>query len=420
MQISTIHKAKGLEYNIVFAPSLSIVPKEYFLRRGNVNEFKKDGEYYFTLNYPDLNTIDKTNFDKQKEQENRRLIYVTLTRAVYKCYISLIPLGSDEKPIPSSLSEITDRYKGNSELIEITKLSKKDFKIIPGNYEQQNGEPEFSPRPKPGIEIINNFRIHSYSALSSAHHSAPFEKAELGKADNYDQFIFQDLKRGANVGTALHSIFELLDFNHPATWDQTLANTSKSYRSIIKEDSLDLFMQMTNHIMNTEILCDGEKFALNKVTNEQKLPEMEFCFSMSKVNRATINEILGDEADIGGDTDIEGLMTGFIDLLFEHKGKYYILDWKSNHLGNATENYDENSMNEAMKANNYNLQYMIYTVAVKRWLDTRIANFDYDKQFGGIIYIFLRGVRKDQDTGIFTTKPDLEIIERLEDLFLQA
>lgn len=417
VQISTIHKAKGLEYNIVFAPSLSMIPKEYFLRRGNVNEFKKDGEYCFTLNYPDLSVEDKKNFDRQKEQENRRLIYVALTRAVYKCYISLIPWGSDGKPIHSSLSEITDRYRVNSDLIEIRRLPKGDFEIIQGHFDPQNGAHKFSAREKPEIDIKNTFGIHSFSALSKTHHSAPFEKTDLGDPDDYDQFIFQDLGRGANVGTALHSIFEHLDFNHPAIWDQTLADASKYYRNIIKEESRDLFMQMTNHIMNTEIICDGAKFALNKVPNNQKLPELEFCFSMNKVNRATINDILGDEADIGGETDIEGLMTGFIDLLFEHDCKYYILDWKSNHLGNSTDNYDRNGLEVAMKASNYNLQYMIYTIAVKRWLSTRIENFDYNKHFGGVIYIFLRGVREGQETGIYTTKPTLGKIESLEELF---
>lgn len=196
-----------------------------------------------------------------------------------------------------------------------------------------------------------------------------------------------------------------------------MEDASKYYSNIIKQESLDIFMQMSKHIMNTEIICDGEKFALNKVTNEQKLPELEFCFSMNKVNKKKINEILGEEADLSGEEDIEGLMTGFIDLLFEHNGKYYILDWKSNYLGNSLQNYDRSGMEDAMKASNYSLQYMIYTIAVKRWLETRIDDFDYNKQFGGIIYIFLRGVREGQETGIYTAKPTFEKIEHLERLF---
>lgn len=416
VQISTIHKAKGLEYNIVFAPCLSMIPKKKFLEAGNVNDFKKEGEYFFTLNYPDLSEEDKNDFVNQKEQENRRLIYVALTRAIYKCYISLVPRAYKNVSCPSSLSEILDNYHKNSELIEIDKVPKDTFVKIEGRYEHRNDDHKFSPKTISGIEIKNTFGIHSFSALSKAHHSAPFEKAELGTPDNYNQFIFQDLGRGANVGTALHSIFEHLDFNDSATWTQTLADASKYYPNIIKEESRDLFMQMTKHIMNTEIDCNGEKFALNKLTNGQKLPELEFCFSMSKVNKTKINEILEDEADLNGEADIEGLMAGFIDLLFEHNGKYYILDWKSNHLGNSTENYYRKNLEEAMKGSNYNLQYMIYTIAAKRWLESRIKNFDYNKQFGGIIYVFLRGVREGLETGIYTAKPKLEKIESMEKL----
>jgi exodeoxyribonuclease V beta subunit len=274
----------------------------------------------------------------------------------------------------------------------------------------------FTPRPNPGIEIKNTFGIHSFSGLSKAHHSALFEIADLNEKDIYDQFIFQDLGRGASVGTALHSIFERLNFAEPETWEQTLKDASKYYSTIIKEESLDHFMQLVNHLMTTEIVCEGEKFALNRIKSAQKLPEMQFYFSMDSVNKTEINKILGEEADLEGEADIEGLMTGFIDLLFEYNGKYYILDWKSNQLGNSTENYNTAGMEEAMKGSNYNLQFMIYTVAVKRWLEKRVENFNYEKQFGGIIYVFLRGVREGSETGIFKTKPQADKIESLEKL----
>jgi len=88
VQISTIHKAKGLEYKIVFAPGLCMIPKFSRQTKKKVNDFKKDDEYYFTFNFPALSDEDKDLYNKQKEQENRRLIYVALTRPVYKLYIS--------------------------------------------------------------------------------------------------------------------------------------------------------------------------------------------------------------------------------------------------------------------------------------------------------------------------------------------
>ncbi len=115
------------------------------------------------------------------------------------------------------------------------------------------------------------------------------------------------------------------------------------------------------------------------------------------------------------DPEIEGVMHGFIDLLFRHKGKYYILDWKSNFLGNKLEDYKRKGMEEGMRGSNYHLQYYIYTLAVKRHLERKLKDFDYERDFGGVIYMFLRGVRENGDTGIFTTRPEKKRIEELDD-----
>ena len=418
VQISTIHKAKGLEYKIVFAPCLSMIPKKKLLEKGNVNDFKKDLEYFFTLNYPDLSPDDQNNFNKQKEQENRRLIYVSLTRAVYKCYISLVPRLYYKKLVSSSLSQILNQYQYNFELIEVLQLPKKEFEIIDEHYHPQVDNPVFAPREKPEFDIKNTFAIHSFSALSKSHHAAPFEKAELGGPEEYDQFIFQNLGRGANIGTALHSIFERLNFADASTWEQTLLDASKYYTKIINVERLGLFTQLLNHIMSAPLNCNGERFTLSAISNKQKLPELEFCFSLSKVNRAKLNEILGEEADLGGETDIEGLMTGFIDLFFEHNGKYYVLDWKSNHLGNSVTDYGEAGLQEGMKGSNYHLQYYIYTIAMKRYLTSKLPDFNYEKHFGGVIYIFLRGVRENNGhNGIFISKPAAGILQGLDELF---
>jgi exodeoxyribonuclease V beta subunit len=107
-------------------------------------------------------------------------------------------------------------------------------------------------------------------------------------------------------------------------------------------------------------------------------------------------------------------MNGKIDLFFEHEGKYYILDWKSNFLGNSLEFYDTEHVKAAMYENNYNLQYLIYTVALTKYLQLRKTDFDYDTHFGGVIYLFLRGVRAEGQTGIYYTKPDKALIKQMK------
>lgn len=111
-----------------------------------------------------------------------------------------------------------------------------------------------------------------------------------------------------------------------------------------------------------------------------------------------------------------GLMNGKIDLFFEREGRFYILDWKSNYLGFNLENYNSEGVLNAMNESNYHLQYLIYTVALKKYLSSRIPDFDYEKQFGGVVYLFLRGLRKGNAGGVFTAKPPLALIEKMEHL----
>ena len=117
--------------------------------------------------------------------------------------------------------------------------------------------------------------------------------------------------------------------------------------------------------------------------------------------------------------ELEGMMNGKIDLFFECKEKYFVLDWKSNFLGSTLDAYSKEKLNEAMNENNYHLQYLIYTLAAKKYLESRLPDFNYEKDFGGVIYVFLRGVRAESETGFFVCKPSLQLIEKLEGILCE-
>jgi exodeoxyribonuclease V beta subunit len=110
-------------------------------------------------------------------------------------------------------------------------------------------------------------------------------------------------------------------------------------------------------------------------------------------------------------------MKGFIDLLIHAKGKFYIIDWKSNYLGIAPCDYSVESMEHEMNAKHYKLQYYIYTTAVIRYLSMRYKGFDYNRNFGGIYYLFLRGLQDGQTTGIYFDRPNSELVSRFDGLF---
>ena len=398
VRITTIHKSKGLTYEVVFAPFLDLRIKEDVA----LFDFRDSQGYKFAHR---LTTEQEKLWREQQEQENRRLLYVALTRARYKTYIcqNRAVKESSLKPFLST----------QCPLFEHDKVQQATSSV----YEAAAEPVKFSPRI-PQItyaDVKPTFGIHSFSALNSKHYASAFESVELEQG--YDRFIFQELGRGAAVGTALHSIFERIDFNKPDTWGQSLQEAAKFYPNILKEELLNHFKALVEHTLETDIPISGEFFQLKQISREKMLPEMQFNFSIKdEVSKQKINDMLGDEARLGGEATLQGLMTGFIDLIFEHKGKYYILDWKSNHLGNTLEDYTPQALDEAMKASNYTLQYLIYTLAVKRWLQSRIPDFDYQRHFGGVIYLYLRGLRQGKDTGIYSCKPEAEKIQALDAL----
>jgi exodeoxyribonuclease V beta subunit len=113
------------------------------------------------------------------------------------------------------------------------------------------------------------------------------------------------------------------------------------------------------------------------------------------------------------------MLKGFIDLVFEHEGKYYVLDWKSNHLGNEVEAYHGERLASAMAEHRYDLQYQLYALALHRFLQSRLADYDYNKHFGGVYYLFLRGMNGKAQHGIFNAKPSQAMLEEL-DLLIQG
>ena len=109
-----------------------------------------------------------------------------------------------------------------------------------------------------------------------------------------------------------------------------------------------------------------------------------------------------------------GFLTGFADLITESGGRYWIVDWKSNHLGNQASDYGQPEMLQAMHAHDYVLQYHLYVLAWHRYLRTRLADYDYDTHFGGVSYAFMRGAVPGETTGMFFARPPIELIAAMD------
>lgn len=177
-----------------------------------------------------------------------------------------------------------------------------------------------------------------------------------------------------------------------------------------------MLFELLNHVLNAPIKIDDDEFKLSEVNSFKCIHEFEFDFTVNKFIPIDLNKLSNDELHIETKAFpyLEGIMNGKIDLFFEHKGKFYVLDWKSNYLGDAVSDYEKPELQKAMTENNYHLQYLIYSLAVKKYLESRMPNFNYKFQFGGVIYLFLRGMRANLETGIFTYKPQISTIANLD------
>jgi len=408
VKITTIHKSKGLEYKVVLAPYLD------FKIHGN-NDFVQfrdpDSTEYITLEKNKITDLQRHLADKQEEQEFRRLLYVAITRAVYTCFIFKNTYYKS-----STLATFTNELKnGIPGLIEIM-----DSPKMPEKYKYKIEATATTPANKT-VENFNlehkNWKRLSYTFLSGENEHSLKDRT-VNSMESYDQFMFRELRTGAKTGLMLHDIFERIHFTDDSKWKSVLENISKKYSYKEKEEWFPLLEKMLEQVLNKQITIDDITITLNQIGFDKRIHEFEFDFPVPVFDPQSLNSLTDNDMQINVAQrgELEGMMNGKIDLFFEYKEKFYLLDWKSNFLGATIEAYSKNKLNVAMNENNYHLQYLIYTLAMKKYLESRLPDFDYERDFGGVIYVFIRGVRIDTDSGIFVNKPSLKIIEKLEEM----
>ena len=422
VQIVTIHKSKGLEYNIVIAPHLDLLDDQEVFTTGSFRD-PITGEY-FVMNKDLMTDAQMELYELQSEQENRRLIYVAITRARYQCFITI---NNYSYFASSSLKKFIHKEKDPNDKKDKANTKPNDLVTtwlppnpVPGfKYNNPTGT------NKPVYAVATNFHLEnahwvktSYSGLNPEHDPVIAPKTATPFETAYDKFAFQDLKKGAHTGNLLHYIFEHIDFtNPPDAWKFTVEQAMKRLSGSTNEDYCNNIIELLKQVTSAT-MPGGNSFTLNQVTKDKRINELEFDFLLSPFHTDKL-QALSNEVHpfrIKTISELEGIMNGKIDLFFEHEGKYYILDWKSNFLGNSLDLYDTDHVKSAMYENNYNLQYLIYTVALTKYLKLRKPDFDYDKDFGGVIYLFLRGVRVEGQTGIYFTKPAKELIKQMKEI----
>ncbi len=410
IEIVTIHKSKGLEYNIVFAPFLDLKSKN----DRDFCSFKNDstGEYLFGIT-ENLSDEYCEMVERQIEQENRRLIYVAITRAVYKCYIGHLPRNQN-----TSLNPFVKAVQPSAEQTRLINFSQPKDASSDYQYsksaEQQLSVPSYANK----FSLNEKYwRKLSYSSLAKKPIYVK-KKNDLMDLKDYESFIFKKLQKGNITGNLLHHIFENIDFTNDHYWERNIHASLIRFLPRQLENYKASLIELLGEVLHAKIEINNQEFRLSELTKDKRLNELEFDFNVPLFNTQTLNSLSTTKYPFSVNSygELEGIMNGKMDLFFEHKGLFYILDWKSNFLGDSLDFYSKEFLNEVMFENNYHLQYLIYTVAAKKYLEQRMPAFDYESHFGGVIYLFVRGLRKDSNSGIFVRKPELAHIKELENL----
>jgi len=173
-------------------------------------------------------------------------------------------------------------------------------------------------------------------------------------------------------------------------------------------------------------LGTAQPLRLAQLPPTRRLVELEFHLPAHRLDPNALNDVLarnGYAVPRLSFTALRGFLKGFIDLVFEHEGRYFILDWKSNHLGDTAADYAQAPLAAAMRAQGYHLQLLLYTLALDRLLRQRLADYRPEQHLGGAVYLFVRGVRPDwrdaqgAPTGVYFHRPEPDMIRQLSALF---
>ncbi|MFM2485464.1 exodeoxyribonuclease V subunit beta [Celerinatantimonas yamalensis] len=441
VQIVTIHKSKGLEYPIVALPFI------LSFRAAKEAIYHKDGALTYAL---DQNDAAKEQAEQERLAEDLRLLYVALTRSKYHCMVGLGPVAAraNKKGTTtihqSALGFLLQRGQSGTQasLIEalegLSQCSDISYAAVVSEWAEPLTPIVESSQSLSCRElkrrVPRNWWLTSYSALSR-HHGQWDASTEMGWLDQtvvdeahdeqerLDVFHFA---RGAQAGTFLHSIFELIDFQ--ALDDEVQAKLSELMSQAGYEDKwLPVVAELRTQVLQAKLDDRGahQPFCLAQLESTARLAEMEFVMPLALLRAREVNELLRQYDPLSARAkalnfeQLQGMLKGFIDLVFCVDGRYYVLDYKSNYLGDTAADYHQQAMEQAMVEHRYDFQYQIYALALTRMLRQRLPDYQYETHFGGVYYLFLRGVagERDAQTGIYFSRPSEAFLNELDQLF---
>ncbi len=482
VKIMTIFTCKGLQFPIVFAPTLFMMDVS---QRGDLYEYHdRNGNLVIVQKTDDKQRREqhKQREKQEIEQEIIRQMYVALTRAIHRTVVIAynngvkdgrprkgepqkfkpigvlgallrLPLRATDDGAVVDLDQATARFEAEDESPCAIAISA--VEDAPETVTIPAPELEGAMLPPPKLPYIDTTRGHGSFSSITPHISEPLQPppdsaeieakdADAGTDLNQEQslptkptgiFAFPS---GAHTGTCWHELFEDLDFatSHDDTIQALVEQKLTTYgflkQSAQKEERIKVTTEMVKNVLRSPLpkpaySKKAEHVSFAEITSDNRKTEWAFDFSTrphqttaqlkASIERYPQYEPFVRELNAWDQPIPGGYLTGFVDLLFRHNDRYFITDWKSNRRNGTQEDFDPAGLRQEISTHRYWLQYLIYTVAVHQYLSNALPNYSYEKHFGGVYYVFLRGVdgreTNGHTNGIFYDLPPPQLINDL-------
>ncbi|MCQ8179537.1 exodeoxyribonuclease V subunit beta [Methylomonas sp. SURF-1] len=434
VKIVTLHSSKGLEYPLVFCPDLWRRSDRLKTETALV-QCHEQGTMVADLG--------SAQFAERREQalfeelaEDLRLFYVALTRAKYRCYLNWADVRTKERANDSAMAylfEFADcDFAGQQQVLQQLASGEPDlfeYRLLPA---EAAGELAELPADRRAADLALAHRVKtrslhsiwqmsSYTALAALSlEQTPELPADKAEESHGQPAGDEALPRGAHTGNVIHSLLETVAFaDLAARCDIGRASAQACLRYGLQLAQPQILSEVLYRVTATP-LSEDSGFCLKNLEPAQCIKEMPFYLSMpGRVDTARINRILAacPAYQALDAKQISGYLTGFIDLVCCYGGRYFVMDYKTNALAD----YSQASLLQAMREHNYGLQYWLYSLVLHAYLSQRLPDYDYARHFGGVKYLFVRGMDPERPaSGVFADRPEPDRLAELAEVFFRA
>lgn len=461
VKVVTVHKSKGLEYPLVFLP-FACAFRGVDGRSSRVWVADEQGEASLHLQLtPELIAA----ADRERQREDLRLLYVALTRARHSLWLGVAAISQrgskDSTAHRSALGYLLAgphklSGEGLAEQVHLLAQGQAEMRVLampgqpalPGRLLPREAPPALRELQAYDAEFERRWTIGSFSALVRAlpHTGAAATAVTVAAAreDESEQAVtspepvqtepaeteaasapWHAFPRGALAGNFLHDQLEWL-MSEKAAQGGTLSDSPELRALLTRRCERGLWAGHAEALVAwlTQVcatVIPGVGTSLDQL--QRPLPEMEFWFPSEGLLASQLDQLCRQHLLAGQarpalpQRELRGMLMGFADLVFEQGGRFYVLDYKSNALGDRDADYNEAALEGAMAQHRYEVQAALYLLALHRLLRARLGEaYEPAEQLGGAVFFFLRGLQHP-GRGCYTVAPPLDLLEKLDALF---